>query len=63
MKKLYLDQHGNNFFASSLKELKAQVSGKVSLMYAVKKDGSIIRCGYVIGQHWLTEYVVNEKPV
>ncbi len=60
--KLYLDQYGNRFYARTLKELKSQLSGKVSIMYRDKKDGPTVRAGYVIGQHWLTAYVSLEQP-
>lgn len=62
--KLYVDQYGNRFHASTLKELKERhcIPGKVSIMYRDKPKGPPVRVGYVIGQHWLTEYVVNERP-
>lgn len=59
MRKLYRDQYGNTFFASTLKELKTQIRGRVSIMYVDSKEGKTMRLGYVIGQHWLTEYVPN----
>lgn len=57
---LYLDQQGLPFWARTLKELRAQVPGKVSKMYVDKKDGSTVHCGYVIGDHWLTAYIPYE---
>lgn len=61
MRKLYVDQYGNRFYAGTLKELKEQVTGRVSIMYVDTKDGKTMRTGYVIGQHWLTEYVPNRR--
>ena len=59
--KLYLDQHGNHFHAATRKALCEQVPGRCSIMYIDKRDGRTVRVGYVIGDHWLTEYVVNER--
>jgi hypothetical protein len=60
--KLYLDQYGNRFYARTLKQLKAQISGRVSIMYRDQMDGLTVRAGYVIGQHWLTAYIAFEQP-
>lgn len=60
---LYLDQYGNTFYASTLKELKEQVSGKVSKMYSEHEAGKVCHVGYVIGQHWLTAFVAYRKEV
>lgn len=60
--KLYRDQYGNTFCANTRKELRTKIPGRCSIMYIDKKDGRTVRVGYVIGQHWLTEYVVNERP-
>lgn len=60
MRKLYIDQYGSKFYASTLKELRRQVStggNRVSIMYVDGTDGKTYRVGYVIGQHWLTAYV------
>lgn len=60
---LYLDQYGTRFYASTVKELRAQIGmggSKVSKMYRDKKDGSIVHVGYVIGQHWLKAYAPVE---
>ncbi len=62
MRKLYLDQYGHRYFASSLKELKAQVPGRVQKMYADKKDGTTVHVGYVIGDHWLNAFIPLEIP-
>lgn len=60
---LWIDQWGNRYWAASRKDLVAQVGGgRVSLMYADKLDGSTVRTGYVIGQHWLSEFAPVERP-
>lgn len=64
--KLYIDQYGTKFWARTRKELKGSpnhIPGKVSIMYADGKDGKTYRTGYVIGQHWLTEYTPTRKAV
>ena len=57
---MYLDQYGQKYYASTRKELVEKVAPyskpKVSIMYCDKKDGKTVRCGYVIGHHWLTAY-------
>jgi hypothetical protein len=56
---LYLDQWGNRFWASTLKDLRKQIEmggSRVAKMYVDKKDGDVAHVGYVIGQHWLTAY-------
>lgn len=59
---LYIDQHGNPFWAHTLKELRAQIPGKVSIMYRdVGKD--VYQEGYVIGRHWLQAYTPLRKKV
>lgn len=60
---LFIDQYGNRFWASTLSELKAQLSGRVEKMYTDKVDGSTYHTGYVIGQHWLTAYRPAELRV
>lgn len=53
---LYVDQYGNRFYASTLKELREQVSGNVKILYRDKTDGRTVKVGYVIGEHWFTAY-------
>ena len=56
---LYLDQWGNKFWASTVKDLRKQIEmggSRVSKMYVDKKDGAAAHVGYVIGPHWLTAY-------
>jgi len=64
IRKLYVDQWGNHFYADTVKELKEEVgAGKVRIMYRDKKDGSTVRCGYIIGQHWLEAYMPFEQKI
>ena len=60
---LYIDQYGNQFVASTIKELREQIPGRCSRMYIDRKDGSTLHVGYVIGQHWLTMFRRVEVPV
>ena len=56
---LYIDQWGNRFWATTVKELRNQIGmggSRVSKMYRDKKDGRVVHVGYVIGQHWLTAF-------
>lgn len=60
---LYVDQWGNRFSASTVRELRAKVGGgRVSRMFQDKKDGSTVQTGYVVGRHWLTAFVPLELP-
>lgn len=62
---LYIDQYGYKYWAKTVKELRSQINNggsKVSIMYCDKKDGTTVRVGYVIGQHWLTAYQPVELP-
>ncbi len=58
--RLFIDQYGNRFYASTIKELKQNLIGAVSKMY-VDRKGESFHIGYVIGQHWLTEYAAVER--
>lgn len=56
---LYLDQHGNRFWANTVRQLRKQIGmggSAVRKMYRDKKDGTSVHIGYVIGQHWLTAF-------
>ena len=56
---LYMDQYGNTFTASTVKELREQIGmggSRVSKMYTDLKDGSVAHIGYVIGGHWLQAF-------
>lgn len=58
---LYIDQWGNRFWAATRKALVDQLGGgRVSIMYADKSDGRVVRCGYVIGRHWLSAFIPME---
>lgn len=64
--RLYIDQYGSQFYASTVKELRSQIGNGGSLvrkMYIDKKDGRIVHVGYVIGGLWLTAYRPVEIPV
>ena len=53
---LFVDRIGNMFYASTVKELRSQIGGRVSKMYATSNTGEAIHIGYVVGKHWLTAY-------
>ena len=64
---LYIDQYGYKYYASNRKELIKAVSPygspRVSIMYQDKKDGSMVRTGYIIGNNWCTEYKRIERAI
>jgi hypothetical protein len=63
VRKLYLDQYGMRYYATTVKELRGQIAmgkSRVGKMYLDKKDGTTVHCGYVIAGHWLTAYVPYE---
>lgn len=58
---LWVDQYGNKEYARTRKELHAKCGGgKVSIMYRDKTDGRTVRCGYVVGPRWFTQYAPVE---
>lgn len=62
---LFRDQYGNNFFASTVRELRSQIGmggSRVSKMYQDFKDGGTAHTGYVIGRHWLTAFQPVRRP-
>lgn len=62
---MFLDQHGNRFYADSVRKLRKQIgngSSRVEKMFRDKKDGGAVQIGYVIGGHWLTAYQRVEIP-
>ena len=62
-RKLYVDQYGNKFYASTVKELCEQIGrSKAQRMYCDDKNGKTHHVGYVIGPHWLTEYAPVRRP-
>lgn len=61
---LYRDQHGNCFYAKTLRELRGKIGmggSRVSKMYVDTKDGRVLHVGYVIGSHWLTAFQRVER--
>ena len=64
VRKLYVDQYGNRFYASTVRELRSQIGAgksRVGIMYQDSKSRGTLRTGYVIGAHWLSEYTPNER--
>jgi hypothetical protein len=61
--RLFIDQWGHRFYVDTIKELREQVRGRCSKMYIDRKDGTAAHIGYVIGQHWLTEYARVERCI
>lgn len=60
---LYIDQYGNTFFASTVKELREKVGGgRIAKMYQDTASGEVLHVGYVIGRHWLSMYAPYTKP-
>lgn len=56
---LYIDQHGNRFYADSLRQLREQIKNggsRINKMYIDDTKGNTYHVGYVIGGHWLTVY-------
>ena len=66
VRKLYLDQYGYRYYARTRKELVEQVSPyrspRVAIMYRDKRDGSTVRCGYVISHYWCSAFIPDEQP-
>lgn len=65
---MYCDQYGYKYYAKTLKELKQAVCPytshpRVAIMYKDKKDGSVVRCGYVVSHHWLTAFKPYEVKI
>jgi hypothetical protein len=63
IRKLYVDQYGQHFYAHTLRELRQQISGRANRMFVDRKDGTTLCIGYVIGSHWLHAYAPIEKEV
>jgi len=63
---LYIDQHGNRFYANTVQELRKQIKNggsPVSKMYVDNlTSGKTYHVGYVIGGHWLTGYIQMRNP-
>jgi hypothetical protein len=60
--RVFINQNGRVYHARTLKELREQITGRCSIMYADDKAGRSYRIGYVIGRQWLTEYKSVIKP-
>lgn len=64
---VFIDQYGHKYYAKNRKELVQAVSPygspKVSIMYQDKADGTSVRIGYIIGEHWCVEYKKIERPI
>ena len=58
----FIDQYGDVHYATTLKELRAKLGGRVSKMYvdsiSMKKS---LHIGYVLGKLWLKEYAPVER--
>ena len=61
---LFIDQHGDaHGYHRTRKSLMDRLHAKrADKMYADKKDGATVHCGYVIGGLWLTAYLPVEVP-
>jgi hypothetical protein len=56
--RLWLDQHGQFFFARTIKEAHiAAGGGKISKVYIDTKDGRTKHIGYCIGDRWFRCFV------
>lgn len=66
MKNLYVNQYGQRYYASTVKDLRQQVrngGSRVSRMYIDGPKGETLHIGYVIGGEWLTKYAPVVKKV
>lgn len=62
--KLYIDQYGNKYIASTIKELKEKVGGtKATPMYQDKLDGRTVKTGVIINGQWLQAFIPYEQEV
>lgn len=61
-KDAYIDQYKNVFFASTLRELREKIPGRISKMYE-DFEGKTFHVGYVIGHHWLTKFNATIREV
>ena len=60
---LFLDQYGNHWRATGARDLQRQIGGRRSAMFLDFRDGTTYRVGYVIGQHWCSEFAPVREPV
>jgi hypothetical protein len=61
--KVAIDQYGNRFYFSTVKELREQISGRCSRLFQDSKDGTTYHVGYRIGEHWLNIYEQVRKEI
>lgn len=62
--RVFIDQWGDRVIAATVKELQRKAGGgRVSRMFRDKKDGRIVRCGYVVGSRWFNEFQPVEVEV
>ena len=60
---LYVDQYGDKFYASTVRELREKIGGgRVGKMYRDLKDGGTVHVGYVVGRHWCSAYAPVKLP-
>lgn len=53
--RVFINQYGRVYYARTLKELRAQIPGRLSKMYQ-DGGGKIYHIGYVVGSEWLDMY-------
>lgn len=53
---LFMDQYGRCVHARTLRELHAQIPGRIAKMYCDDKSGRTFHVGYVVGSYWLTAF-------
>lgn len=61
---LYIDQHGQRYYAKTVKDLRSQIGNggsKVSKMFGDGEDGKTYHVGYFIGGHWLEGFTPMRK--
>lgn len=62
----FRDQYGGWHRARTVRELREQIGGGGSRVYAAvryKAEGPPVHVGYVIGDYWLEEWAPVERPV
>jgi hypothetical protein len=61
-KRIFIDQYDVVHYAHSVKELRANLGGAITRMYRDAHKGRPVHIGYVVGQLWLTEVTIRERP-
>ena len=60
---LFIDQYGKPVWARTRKELQEKCGGgRVFKVYADKKSGGTVHCGYGVGRRWFNAYRPIELP-